>query len=266
MKKLLYCSILIGLFGCNVKDKSKVQNLDSVAVVKDKKVAAKMPAFNGDSLQITDAQILVKSVYDTVANLPQTDSKADTITRDDAHLKYFKDQSGQYYVYVVENRGPMYGVSLGWCDVFIFKKSDGIWKLNDFLLQAGGQGMYGNPGTFEKLEEIGEDNKAIVISGGQTHMGNNFDVTMIELSNGKLGSTFGFPTLHDYGEGAGDDYKLTVCDENRYHFRKVPGRKNYDLILERFNCLDEESSIKVDSVVIPYRNGYDIPERFSFEG
>ena len=136
-------------------------------------------------------------------------------------------------------------------------------KLNDFRLQAGGGGMYGNPGSFEKLEETGEDSKAIVLSGGQTHMGNSFNVTLIELSSGKLGKSFGFPTRQDYGEGAGDDHKLIVCDENQYYFRKATGRKNYDLVLERFNCLNE-SSKKVDSVVIPYRNGYQIPKRFSF--
>ena len=265
MKQLLYLSSIIILFGCNGKEKTPGHNVDSTTNAQQSKVATEIPVFNKDSLQIADAEILVKSIYDTVANLPQTESKSDTITRDDAQLVYYKDQSGQYYVYVVENRGPMYGVSVGWCDLFIFKKLDGRWKLNDFRLQAGGGGMYGNPGNFEKLEQIGEENKAIVLSGGQTHMGNNFNLTMIELTNGKLGGTFGFPTLHDYGEGAGDDYKLTVCDENRYFFRKVPGRKNYDLVLERFNCLDD-TSIKVDSVVIPYKKGYEIPERFSFEG
>jgi len=263
MKQLLYFSVIITLIACNGKGKSPAQNSDSTTNAQHTKVVAEIPVFNKDSLQIADAEALVRSVYDTVSNLPQTDSKADTITRDDTQLRYYKDQSGQYYVYVVENRGPMYGVSVGWCDVFIFKKSAGRWQLNDFRLQAGGGGMYGNPGSFDKLEQIGEESKAIVLSGGQTHMGNNFNVTMIELVKGKLGKIFGFPTLSDYGEGAGDDYKPTVCDENRYFFRRVPGQKNYELILERFNCLDEKS-IKVDSVVIPYQNGYQIPKRFSF--
>ncbi|EDM38034.1 hypothetical protein PBAL39_16454 [Pedobacter sp. BAL39] len=223
-----------------------------------------MPVFDKDSLNSTDAGLMVKSIYDTVANEPQTDIKEDTVTRDDAKLQYFEDQSGQYYIYVVENRGPMYGPSLGWCDVFIFKRLNGVWKLNDLRFHAGGGGMYGNPGKFEKLEQIGDENRAIVISGGQSHMGNNFNVTLIEVSKGKLGRSFGFPTHHDYGENSGDDYKLTICDENEYHFRKVAGSKHYDLILERFNCLDE-SSIKVDSAVIAYQNGYRIPDRFSFD-
>lgn len=263
MKHLLYLSVIIIALGCNGKGESTAQNSDSTANAQSTEMTAEMPVFDKDSLQVADAELLAKSIYDTVSNLPQTDSKADTMTRDDVKLMYFKDQSGEYYLYVVENRGPMYGVSVGWCDVFIFKKLEGRWKLNDFRLQAGGGGMYGNPGSFEKLEQIGEENKAIVLSGGQSHMGNNYNLTMIELANGKLGKTFGFPTLSDYGEGAGDDYKLTVCDENRYSFRKVPGRKNYELILERFNCLDEKS-IKVDSVVIPYQNGYKIPKRFAF--
>lgn len=265
MKQLVYFALLICLAGCTTKEKPAAQQPDSTTKTQHAEMVHKVPVFDKDSLRIADAEMLVQHIYDTVENSPQTDSKEDTITRDDASLKYFKDHSGQYYVYVVENRGPMYGVSTGWCDVFIFKRSDGLWKLNDFRLQAGGGGMYGNPGSFEKLEQIGADSKAIVISGGQTHMGNNFNLTMIELTQGKLGTSFSFPTRSDYGEGAGDDYKLKVCDENQYHFRKMPGKKYFELILERFNCLNDQS-VKVDSVVIPYRNGYAIPERFNFEG
>lgn len=264
MKPLLYFLLLISMISCKSKVNSHTQEPDSTKIMHSDQQAPQIPVFDQDSLRLTDASLMVKSIYDTVANQSETDAKEDTVTREDAKLQYFADQSGQYYVYVVENRRPMYGTSVGWCDVFIFKRLNRVWKLNDFRLQAGGGGMYGNPGNFEKLEQIGEENKAIVISGGQSHMGNNFNVTMIELINGKLGRSFGFPTHHDYGENSGDEYKLTVCDENEYHFKKVPGRKYYDLVLERFNCLNEESSIKVDSVVIAYQNGYRIPERFSF--
>ncbi|WP_133551342.1 hypothetical protein [Pedobacter duraquae] len=258
-------AVVTCLSSCTTKEKPHIPIQDSTITAQGEKAATTIPIFDKDSLRIADAEMLVQHIYDTVDNSPQTDSMEDTITRDDASLKYFKDHSGQYYVYVVENRGPMYGVSLGWCDLFIFKRLDGLWKLNDFRLQAGGGGMYGNPGSFEKFEQIGEESKAIVISGGQTHMGNNFNLTMVELTKGKLGTTFSFPTRSDYGEGAGDDYKLKVCDENQYHFRKMPGKKYFELILERFNCLND-NSVKVDSVVIPYRNGYAIPERFAFEG
>lgn len=263
MKPLFHFLLLISIISCKSKVKSPAQELDSAKIVQSDHPAPTLPVFDKDSLRLADAGLMVKSIYDTVANQSQTDSKEDTVTREDARLEYYEDHSGQYYVYVVENRGPMYGASVGWCDVFIFKRLNRVWKLNDLRFQAGGGGMYGNPGTFEKLEQIGAENKAIVISGGQSHMGNNFNITMIELSQGKLGSTFGFPTHHDYGEGSGDEYKLTSCDENEYRFKKVPGRKYYDLVLERFNCLNE-SSIKVDSVVIAYQNGYKIPERFSF--
>ena len=264
MKQLLYFFFLITIAGCTSKVKSRAQELDSAKIVRPESVAPQIPVFDKDSLGLADAGLMVKSIYDTVANEPQTDIKEDTVTRDNAKLQYFEDQSGQYYLYVVENRGPMYGPSFGWCDVFIFKRLNGVWKLNDLRFQAGGGGMYGNPGTFEKLEQIGEENQAVVISGGQSHMGNNFNLTMIELSQGKLGRSFGFTTHHDYGQGAGDEYKLTICDENVYHFRKVPNSKFYDLILERFNCVDDPS-IKVDSAVIVYQNGYRIPDRFSFE-
>jgi len=264
MKKL-YCIILaIAFFSCKGKVKVPVKTADSSPVAIQAKPKAQAPPLNNDSLNLNGATWLAHTVYDTVANQPQTDDPADTITRDDVSLKYYEDISGKYYVYVVENRGPMYGVSTGWCDVFIFKRADGTWTLNDMRLKAGGGGMYGNPGTFEKLEKTGTECQAIVISGGQSHMGSNYNLTLIELTKGKLGKTFGFSTRHDYGEGAGDDYKLTVCDENEYHFEQVPGKAHYDLILERFNCLGDPS-VKTDSAIIPYKDGYKIPERFSFD-
>lgn len=220
-------------------------------------------SFKTDSLSLNEALWLVKSVYDTVTNTPQTDNKADTVTREDATLKYFEDQSGKYYLYIVENRGPDYGSSIGWCDVFVMQRFDGEWKLNDFMLHANSGGMYGNPGSFEKLVKTGDEDMGIVIAGGQTHMGNNFNVTIVALNRGKLGKSFYLPTRRDYGEGA--DYKLTVCDENKYHFKKAADRKNYDLVIERFNCLGD-SAVKTDSVSIPYNDGYSIPDRFLFEG
>jgi hypothetical protein len=262
MKKLFLLFAPVLFFACKNQPKTEHVTADTSTVVK---LVEKRPSLDKDSLSQSDAEWLVKPVYDTVANSPQTDSPADTITRDDASLKYVEDQSGKYYVYVVENRGPMYGTSLGWCDVFIFKKENGKWRLNDFSLQAGAGGMYGNPGSLEKLIKIGDERLGIVISGGQAHMGNNYHVTVIEFGDGKLGNNFQLSTHHDYGEGAGDDYKITVCDENEFYFKKGSNSKNYDLIIKRFNCVEDPPK-KVDSLVIPYLNGYQIPERFSFEG
>lgn len=265
MKKLLPLLIIAIFFACTGKKKPQ-QKVDDSLVTVSQSVKPKMTLIlNKDSLTEADAALLVKAIYDTVANVPQTDSKEDTVTRDDVTLKYMENPSGKYYVYVVENRGPMYGVSVGWCDVFIFKRTSDNWILNDFRLQAGGGGMYGNPGSFEKLLKMGDESMGLVISGGQTHMGNNFNVTVIEFSRGKLGTGFGLSTYHDYGEGAGDDYKITVCDENKFHFKTEPNKKHYNLVIERYNCVND-ASVKVDSVSIPYQNGYKIPERFLFEG
>lgn len=266
MKNYFFIFLLsIGLFACKGKQGSKKHNIDSAATAVQIKSLEKTFLLNKDSLNLVEASWLVKSVYDTVANEPQTDNKADTITRDDAVLKYHEDQSGKYYIYIVENRGPMYGASSGWCDVFILKRNKDGWKLNDFSLRASSGGMYGNPGSFEQLMKTGDESMGIVISGGQTHMGNNFNVTIINLYQGRLGKSLYLSTHHDYGEGAGDDYKLTVCDENEYHFKEVKGKKNYDLILERYNCLGDKS-VKVDSAVVSYQDGYKIPARFLFEG
>ncbi|TCD28258.1 hypothetical protein EZ456_06100 [Pedobacter psychrodurus] len=264
MKKLIPLLVITMFFACISKEKPQQKANDSLAVVNQVVKSKKVLVLNKDSLNQADATLLVKAVYDTVSNMPQTDSKEDTITRDDATLKYMEDRSGKYYVYVVENRGPMYGVSIGWCDIFIFKRTSDNWILNDFRLQAGGGGMYGNPGSFEKLIKIGDESLGLVISGGQTHMGSNFNVTVVELSEGKLRTSFGLSTYHDYGEGAGDDNKITVCDENKYHFKTEANKKHYNLVIERYNCVND-GSVKVDSVSIPYQNGYKIPESFLFE-
>lgn len=265
MKKLLLLVLTTALFACRSNEKSEEKLNDTLSQTHRVNAEPGKPSFNKDSLSKAEASLLVKSIYDTVANESSTDNVADTITRADVSLKYFEDASGKYYMYVVENRGPMYGVSTGWCDVFILKRTNNNWQLNDFRLQAGGGGMYGNPGSFKELIKTGDESMGITISGGQSHMGQNYNVTIIALSLGKLGKSFYLPTYHDYGQGAGDDYKITVCDENKYYFQKGTNSKNYDLIIERYNCVSN-SAVKTDSVRIPYRNGYNIPERFLFEG
>ncbi|KQC02796.1 hypothetical protein [Pedobacter sp. Hv1] len=265
MKKLFLLVVVLTMFACKYNEKSEEKLSDTLSQIHQASTKGETLSFNKDSLNKTEALLLVKSIYDTVANEPSTENVADTITRDDVSLKYFENSSGKYYVYVVENRGPMYGVSTGWCDVFILKKTNNNWQLNDFRLQAGGGGMYGNSGSLKELVKIGDESLGITISGGQSHMGQNYNVTIIELSHGKLGKSFFLPIYHDYGQGAGDDYKITVCDENKYYFKKSTNNKNYDLIIDRYNCVNN-SAVKVDSVRILYRNGYNIPERFLFEG
>lgn len=212
---------------------------------------------------LEDAERLTKSIYDTVTVEKQGEMEGDTVTREFSNVEFFTADSVLHAVVVVENREPFYGVSVGWCDVFAFVKEKSEWKLSDFMLNAGGGGMYGNPGEFQRLELIGNQTVGIILRGGQEHMGGNYQENVIGLSHGKLKPITTIDTRHDYGDGVGDDFKTVVCDENQFKF--IPnGRAMYDLKITRFNCLDEKNK-KVKEIVIPYANSYKIPNAFMFE-
>lgn len=213
---------------------------------------------------LADAEQLTKSIYDTVTVEKQGDMEADTVEREFSNIAFFSADDVLHAIVVVENRGPFYGVSVGWCDVLAFVKGKSGWQLSDFMLGAGGGGMYGNPGEFQRLELIGNQTVGVILSGGQEHMGGNYHENVIGLNKGKLRRITTINTHHDYGSGAGDEFKTTVCDENEFKF--IPnGREMYDLKITRFNCLEDKNR-KVKEILIPYLNGYKIPDAFVFEG
>ena len=210
------------------------------------------------------AERLTQSIYDTVTVEKQGDMEGDTVGREFSDVVFFSADEVLHALVVVENRGPFYGVSVGWCDVFAFVKGKDGWKLSDFMLNAGGGGMYGNPGEFQRLELIGNQTVGVILRGGQEHMGGNYHENVIGLNQGKLRRITTIDTHHDYGSGAGDEFKTTVCDENEFKF--IPnGRAMYDLKIIRLNCLEDKNK-KVKEIVIPYLNGYKIPDAFLFEG
>lgn len=211
---------------------------------------------------IEDVERLSKSVYDTVSNQALGDMPGDTIEREFNSLVFFQSNEDLYGVAVVENRAPAYGASVGWCDVFVFKKEPNGWMRTDFMLNAGGGGMYGNPGEFEELVLTGDHSVGIVLSGGQEHMGSNYHHDVINLQNGKLDFLVHIATYYNYGDGAGDDFKLVICESNSYSF--VPnGKAVYDLKIIKSNCLNDKD-VKVAEVTIPYKKGYKIPQKFEF--
>lgn len=204
-----------------------------------------------------------RPVYDTITNDPMTDAVEDTVTRSFESLVFFRTDQDTYAIAVCENRAPFYGVSTGWCDVFVFVKEGRKWRMTDFRLQAGGGGMYGNPGQFKALLRVGEQSAGIVLSGGQTHMGSLFHEDILALRNGRLKQLVSIYTYHDYGDGTGDDFRNSVCEENEYYFQPN-GKRMYDLKMIRYDCLHKKT--KVREVTLPFVEGYKIPADFNFEG
>ncbi len=179
-------------------------------------------------------------------------------------LYFFETAGISYALQVIENQGPFFGVAVGWCDLALFKKGKDGWKLADVLLRAGGGGMYGNSGQFKEMIKVGRDAGGIVLSGGQTHMGELFHDDIVLLQNGKLRPLVMIYTHHSYGdwEDNADGYK--VCEDNDYRFLESD-RELFDLRIIRNNCLDKQVK-EVERVTLPYNNGYAIPQQFMFEG
>ncbi len=218
----------------------------------------KMP--NQPDFTIADVEKFTNPIYKKIGNEPQTESIQDTISRDIASIEFLKTDKAVYAIAICENRCPMYGVSVGWCDIFIFKKENNKWNLTEKMLEAGGGGMYGSPGEFNGLVRIADDAVGIVLSGGQTHMGSLFHDDIVNFKDGKLKKLVSIYTHHSYESGMGND----SCEDNSYRFEKN-GSNNYDLKIKKSSCLEKKPKKPIE-VVIPYNNGYTIPAEFQFEG
>lgn len=207
---------------------------------------------------LAQAEQLTQHLYDTMRNEPMTEEAGDTMSRSFGALRFFKSGSALYAVAVCENRGPFYGVSTGWCDVFAFTKKGGEWVMTDYMLHAGGGGMYGSPGSMKDLLRVGSEAVGIVLRGGQTHMGTYFYEDIIALENGKLRRLVSVTTEHSY---EGDH--LNICERNEYSFRQN-GKAMYDLMIIRYDC--KKGDRKKDEALVPYegKDGYRIPDRFVF--
>lgn len=231
-------------------------------------------AQNGWNLKLIDQPGLtlrevsrrLKPVYDTVGNEPQTENSADTIERTITGLHFYQAPTGIYAVAVVASQGPGYGVSVGWCDLFVFAKRQDKWVMTDVSLEAGGGGMYGYSGQFEQLIQVGVNTVGVVISGGQTHMGALFHNDIIAITEGQLKHLVSVHTHSSYGdlEGKSDGYKK--CLNNNYRFLKSE-KDLYDLQIIRTDCLDGKKEKQLEKVIIPATKGtYKIPAAFIFEG
>lgn len=213
-----------------------------------------------------DAQKLIKPAYDT---MDTRYASAYGELRDMMELRFeplhfFKADDVLYALQIIENQGPGYGVSVGWCDLALFRKERDNWKLQELMLHAGGGGMYGNSGQFKGLLRTGRHAAGIVLSGGQTHMGELYHDDIVLLKDGKLSSLLMLYTHHSYGEWDENKDAFKVCEENTYEFLESD-KEWYDLRIIRNNCLDKQEQ-EVERVVLTYKDGYTIPEGFIFEG
>ncbi len=213
---------------------------------------------------IADAEKFTNPIYKKIGNEPTSaDYPQDTISRSIPRLEFLKTDKSLYAIAVCENQAPWYGASIGWCDIFIFKKEKNKWNLTDKMLEAGGGGMYGSSGEFAGLIRVADDAVGIVLSGGQTHMGALFHQDVIQFKEGKLNKLTSIFTHHSYEFGDGN----TICEDNSYYFEKN-GKNEYDLKIKKTDCTEKKSKKpkKPIEAVIPYINGYNIPKEFQFEG
>lgn len=212
-----------------------------------------------------NAEKLLKPVYDTtdLRYDPGSDVLGDSMELTFEPLYFFEAAGVVYALQVIENQGPGYGVSIGWCDLALFKKEQGAWKLTDVLLHAGGGGMYGNSGHFQGMIKVGKNAGGIVLSGGQTHMGDLFHDDILLLKEGKFSSLVMIYTHHSYGDWEDNKEGYQVCEDNDYQFLESD-QEIYDLRIIRKNCLGKDVK-EVERVTIPYKSGYAIPAGFVFE-
>ncbi|NLR77453.1 hypothetical protein [Chitinophaga eiseniae] len=212
---------------------------------------APVPDFNADQVMH-----LSKAVYDTVSLLADVGDH-DSIVRSLDTLRFFKTDKKLYALAVFTNQGPQYGAATGWCDILLFSKNADKWRLQTFLLNAGGGGMYGYSGRFLKLLRTGDEQLGIVLEGGLTHMGENVSwVDVVGLQRDQLSPLTHLVTSYEYDNGS-DSRR---CYDNKFRFEKN-GRPGYDLIVETASSC----GVAPRRYIIPYSDGYKLPKALEQE-
>lgn len=214
--------------------------------------------------QQANIENLTKSVYDTAKSEVEIDKDVtEKMNRTLDSVMYFQQDNSQYCVAVFKNQGASgSGPVSGWVDVWAFKQINGQWKTVSFMLQAGGGGMYGNSGYFNKLIKLGDHVTGIVVSGGITHMGSSISWDdVIELADDKLSPAFNLVTYDGYDNGSG----FRRCHENKWYLQKSGTVNRYDLVITSCNC--SGTTLPLEQFLLPYKKGgYDIPSKFHDKG
>ncbi|WP_212005585.1 hypothetical protein [Chitinophaga sp. HK235] len=207
---------------------------------------------------------LTKKVYDTVSTeIGIGGGAAEKIERNLDSILYFQQDNNTYCVAIFTNRGKSGGAPFsGWVDVWAFKKTDGHWQTAAYLLNAGGGGMYGNSGSFDKLIRIGTHTTGIVVSGGITHMGSSVSWDdMIAFQEEKLFPVMNIVTQNAYDAGNG----IQKCSNNKWVLQHSGQQENYDLVIFPGSCMGGNTPL--DRIMVPYKKGrYNIPAEFQDKG
>ncbi|MCW3465179.1 hypothetical protein [Chitinophaga nivalis] len=212
--------------------------------------------------QVAHIARLTKSVYDTVS-LEIGGGITEKLVRSLDSVMYFQQDNQLYCVAVFSNAGKSAGAPVsGWMDVWAFKKTNDRWQTAAYLLQAGGGGMYGQAGYFDKLINMGNHTTGIVLSSGITHMGSNVSWDdVIAFNTDKLKPIINIVTQDAYDGGNG----MQRCRQNRWWLQPAGQEENYNLVIIPGSCMG--ANVPLDRLTIPYKNGgYAIPEAFHDKG
>lgn len=207
---------------------------------------------------------LTKPVYDTVpGEVEIAEGTTDKMDRSLDSIMYFQQDNHVYCMAVFTNTGRGGGAPVsGWVDVWAFKKTDNGWQTVSYLLNAGGGGMYGNSGYFDKLVKMGDHTTGIIISGGITHMGSSVSWDdMIAFKAEKLLPALNIVTNDAYENGSG----MQHCRINKWWLQRTPQQENYDLVIVPGSCISGNQPL--DRIIVPLKNGrYNIPSEFQDKG
>lgn len=254
------------------------QFLDKVATAKDyielrQQIRAAIAAVYAGEISLLPVQpefgteqieLLTKAVYDTVpGEIAIAEGATEQIDRHLDSVMYFQQDNNIYCVAIFANQGKGGGAPVsGWVDVWAFKKSGDRWQSVSHLLNAGGGGMYGNPGYFDKLVKVGNHTTGIVVSGGITHMGSSVSWDdLIAFKDEKLSPVMNIVTNDAYDGGKG----MQRCSINKWWLQPVGGQENYEVVIISGSCIG--GTLPLDRITVPYKNGhYPIPGKFQDKG
>lgn len=217
------------------------------------------PEFRAEQIEL-----LTKAVYDTVpGEIAIAEGTTEKINRHLDSVMYFQQDNNLYCVAIFANQGKSGGAPVsGWVDVWAFKKSGDGWQRVSYLLNAGGGGMYGNSGYFNKLVKVGNHTTGIVVSGGITHMGSSVSWDdLIAFNNEKLSPVMNIVTNDAYDAGNG----MQRCSINKWWLQPDGQQENYDVVIIPGSCIG--STLPLDRIRVPYKSGrYPIPDKFQDKG